>query len=113
MERQLTSNVVVCFSCTPATATTELLCRGPYLSDHLREVVDVSSAQGLRLKAFGLQQVLGHVRGVDEHAMQRSLLVPIRLEHDLKERGHESHSTHTDTSRHTYLHREHSTRYVM
>lgn len=83
------------FVCTPSTATTELLCRGPYLSDHLREVVDVRSAQGLRLKAFGLQQVLGHIGGVDEHAMQRSLFVPIRLEHDLKERGHkESLTTH-------------------
>lgn len=45
------------------------LCHGPYLSDHLREVIDVGGSQGLGLEAFGLQQVLCHIWGVDEHAM--------------------------------------------
>lgn len=58
-----------------------------YLSEHLREVIDVGGAQRLCLEALGLQQVLGDVRRVYEHAVQRTLLVSIRLEHNLnKER---------------------------
>jgi len=54
-----------------------------YLSEHLREVVDVGGAQGLGLETLGLQQVLGDVGRVDQHAVQEALLVPVRLEHDL------------------------------
>lgn len=57
-----------------------------YLSEHLWEVVDVGGAQRLRLESFGLQQVLGNVRSVDEHAVQRPLLVPVCLEHDLRKK---------------------------
>lgn len=58
-----------------------------HLSEHFWKVVDIGRAQRLRLEAFRLQQVLGHIGGVDEHAMQRPLLVSIGLEHDLnKER---------------------------
>lgn len=55
-----------------------------YLSEHFWEVIDVGGAQGLRLETLRLQQVLGDIRSVDEHAMQRTLLVSICLEHDLK-----------------------------
>lgn len=57
---------------------------GQYLSEHLRKVIDVGGAQRLRLKSFGLQQVLSDVRSVDEHAVQRTLFVPVGLEHDLR-----------------------------
>lgn len=40
-----------------------------HLSEHFWEIVDVSGAQGLSLEAFRLQQVLGDVGGVDEHAV--------------------------------------------
>lgn len=49
--------------------------RNPHLSEHLWEVVDVGGAQGLGLETFGLQQVLGDIGMVDEHAVQRALLV--------------------------------------
>lgn len=61
-----------------------------YLSEHLGQVVDVGGAEALSLEAFGLQQVFGDVRRVDEHAMKRPLLVSVCLEHDLefkKKRG--------------------------
>lgn len=58
-----------------------------YLTEHLREVVDVGGSQRLSLEALGLQQVLGDVRRVDEHAVQRALLVSVRLEHDLNADG--------------------------
>lgn len=59
-----------------------------YLSEHFWKVVDVGGAQRLRLESLGLQQVLGHIGGVDEHAMQRTLLVSICLEHDLYRESH-------------------------
>lgn len=57
-----------------------------YLSEHLWEVIDIGGAQRLCLETFRLQQVLGDIRGVDEHAMQWPLLVSICLEHDLGKR---------------------------
>lgn len=57
-----------------------------YLSEHLGEIVDISGAQSLSLEALGLQQVFSHVRRVDQHAMQRTLFIPVGLEHDLKKR---------------------------
>lgn len=54
-----------------------------YLSEHLREVIDVCRAKSLSLEAFGLQQVFGHIGSVDQHAVQRTLLVSIGLERDL------------------------------
>lgn len=48
-----------------------------YLSEHFREVVDVGGPQRLCLEPLGLQQVLGHIGGVDEHAMQGALLISI------------------------------------
>ena len=56
---------------------------GAYLSEHLGEVVDVGGAEALGLEALGLQQVLGDVGRVDQHAVERALLVPVGLEHDL------------------------------
>lgn len=56
-----------------------------HLSEHLREIIDICSAQSLSLEAFGLQQVFGHIGGVDQHAMQRALLISIGVEHDLRE----------------------------
>lgn len=58
-----------------------------YLSEHLWKVIDIGGTQGLRLEALRLQQVLGDIRGVDEHAMQWTLLVSICLEHNLKKEG--------------------------
>lgn len=55
-----------------------------YLSEHLREVIDICSAKSLSLEAFGLQQVFGHIGSVDQHAMQRTLFVSVRLEGDLQ-----------------------------
>ena len=48
-----------------------------YLSEHLREVIYICSAQSLSLEAFGLQQVFGYIGSVDQHAMQKTLLVSI------------------------------------
>ena len=56
---------------------------GPHLSEHLGEVIGVGGAQRLGLEALGLQQIFGDVGRVDEHAVQRALLVPVPLEHDL------------------------------
>ena len=58
-----------------------------YLSEHFWKVVNVGGAQRLRLEALWLQQVLGDIRGVDEHAVQRTLLVAICLEHNLYKAG--------------------------
>lgn len=55
-----------------------------YLSEHLGQVIHIGGAKALSLKAFGLQQVFGDVRSVDEHAMERPLLISICLEHDLE-----------------------------
>lgn len=55
-----------------------------YLSEHLGEIIDISSAQSLSLKALSLQQVFGHIWCVDQHAMQRTMLISVGLEHDLK-----------------------------
>lgn len=55
-----------------------------HLSEHLREIVDVCGAESLCLEAFGLQEVFGHIRSVDQHAMQRTLLISIGVEHDLR-----------------------------
>lgn len=56
----------------------------PYLSEHFWEVVDISGAQGLRLETLRLQQILGNIRCVDEHAVQWALFVSVCLEHDLE-----------------------------
>lgn len=56
----------------------------PYLSEHFWKVVDISGAQGLRLETLRLQQILGNIRCVDEHAVQWALLVSVCLEHDLE-----------------------------
>ncbi len=70
---------------------------GFYLSEHFWKVIDVGGAQRLRLEALGLQEVLGDIRGVDEHAVQRTLLVSICLEHNLnKEEQRENHYKYTD-----------------
>lgn len=58
-----------------------------YLSEHLREIVNISGAQSLSLETLRLQQVFRHVRRVDQHAMQRTLFIPVGLEQDLKKRG--------------------------
>lgn len=58
-----------------------------YLSEHFWKVVNIGGAQRLCLETLRLQQVLGDVGCVDEHAVQRTLLVSIRLEHDLDQKG--------------------------
>lgn len=63
-----------------------MMMRWSYLSEHLGEIVDISGAQSLSLEALRLQQVFSHVRRVDQHAMQRTLFIPVGLEHDLKRR---------------------------
>lgn len=69
-----------------------------YLSEHLGEIVDISGAQSLSLEALCLQQVFRHVRRVDQHAMQRTLFIPVGLEHDLKERDKHSLCFHSEAS---------------
>lgn len=64
-----------------------LLLGQTHLPNHLGEVIHVGGAQGLRLEALGLEQVLGDVGGVDEHPVLRPLLVPMRLKHDLERRA--------------------------
>lgn len=61
-----------------------------YLSEHLWKVIDIGGAQGLRLETLRLKQVLGDIWRVDEHAMQWTLLISIRLKHDLIKRHRES-----------------------
>lgn len=63
---------------------TTVPCYKRYLTKHFWEVIDVGGAEALGLEAFGLQQVFSDVGCVDEHAMKRTLLISIRLEHDLK-----------------------------
>ena len=56
----------------------------PYLTHHLREVVDVGGAQGLGLEALQLQVVLGDVGGAQEQVVEETLLAAVRLELDLQ-----------------------------
>ncbi len=56
---------------------------GRYLTEHLWKVVDICGTEALGLEAFGLQEVFSDIGCVDEHAMKRTLLISICLEHDL------------------------------
>lgn len=69
-----------------------------HLPEHLQEVIDVGGAERLGLEALGLEQVLGDVRRVNQHPMQRALLVPVGLEHDLIKDAKESVRAPSPTS---------------
>lgn len=72
------------------------------LSEQLREVVDIGGAQGLGLEPLGLKQILGDIRGVDQHPVLGSLLVAKGVKHDL-DRTEEKQSEGGDFQRSTVL----------
>lgn len=65
--------------------SSSLLPSSTHLPKHLWEVVHVGGAKRLGLKALRLEQVLGDIRRVDQHAMQGPLLVSVGVEHNLIE----------------------------
>lgn len=55
-----------------------------HLTEHIGNIVDIGGAIRLRLEAFLLQEIFGHVWRRDGMTVKRSLFLAISLEFDLK-----------------------------